>query len=58
MDFAGLWDAASAERKKQLLTQMFEAVRIRDGVPVAVQPKAGIAHVFAVKLQTGGPDRG
>ena len=56
-DFATAWDRSRPERKKQLLSTMFEAVKIRDGSPVAVRPKPELAPLFAARVHTGGPDR-
>ncbi len=56
-DFATAWDQSRPERRKQLLGMMFEAVKIRDGSPVAVRPKPELAPLFAVRVHTGGPDR-
>jgi hypothetical protein len=36
---------------------MFESVKIRDGSPVAVQPKPELAPLFAGRLHASGPDR-
>jgi hypothetical protein len=56
-DFGVAWDMAKPERRRDLLAVLFESVKIAGGAIVAVRPKAEVARLLAVKVQSCGPDR-
>jgi hypothetical protein len=49
-DLAASWERARPERRKQLVAELFETVRIGDGRIVSVRPKAAIMPLVAVAV--------
>ena len=47
-DLAAAWQRARPERRKQLLGELFESVRIGDGRIVSVRPKPEVLPLVAV----------
>ncbi len=47
-DFAAAWARARPERRKQLLGELFEVVRVAEGRIVSVKPKADVLPLVAV----------
>ncbi len=62
-DLAATWERARPERRKELVAELFDTIRVGGGRIVFVKPKAAVMPLVAVtgatsKAKTGGPDRG
>jgi hypothetical protein len=57
-DVPKLWDLANAERRRQLVWEMFETVNVLGGRIVRVKPTPAIAPLLALQVRNSGPDRG
>ncbi len=54
---AAAWEVARPERRKQLITALFETLKVGDGRNVSVHPKAAVMPLVAVTLtEAGGKD--
>ena len=56
-DIAAMWSASPKDRRKELLRQLFAHVRVHAGKVTSVLPNPELLPLFAVAVQTSGPDR-
>lgn len=49
-DLAASWERARPERRKQLVAELFETIRIGDGRIVSVKPKPAVMPLIAVTV--------
>jgi hypothetical protein len=49
-DLAATWERARPERRKQLIAELFETIRVGGGRIVAVRPKPAVMPLVAVTV--------